>query len=98
MRIVKKRLCGDAELVAALGILALVDDPAGNAHGALNALGVLAGPRGVVGLEAGNLGTIALQAAHAIRPAHRLKVVDAGFRGSELFGGVYQVYSRNLYL
>src|SRR5674476_1397728 len=37
---------------------------------------------------------IALQADNAIRPAHRLQEIVAGFRGAELFGNVYQVHER----
>ena len=55
MRVVEDRSRGGTELVAAFGILALVDDPARNLDRANYALGVLPCALRVVGLDAGNL-------------------------------------------
>ena len=98
VRIVEDRSCGGAELVSAFWILALVDDPARNLNCADRTLGVFPRAFSLVGLDAHHLGTAALQAGNAIRPTHRFKVIHAGCRGCKLFGCVYQVHSRGLYI
>src|ERR1700678_1662552 len=97
MTVVKNCSGRHAELVPAISDRALIDEPRRNALGlGLASLTILDSSRCFGGLVAPNIFCSALQANHAIRPAHLLKVVNAGLLGRKLFGYVYQVHRKCL--